>query len=77
MPADSVSMKLVEKDEGESSSPWPSMLCTQIMTVREPDHHGGKDHGGGSKRNPVLGVLLLVACIYPFRCVVRTSVHSE
>ena len=53
------------------------MLCTETETVRKPDHHGGKDHGGGSKRNPVLGVMLLVACIYPFRCVVRTSVHSE
>ena len=52
------------------------MLCTQTVTLREPDHHGGRDHGGGNKRNPVLGVMLLVACIYPFRCVVRTSVHS-
>ena len=56
----------------------PSMLCTETETVRKPGHHdGGEDHGGGSKRNPVLGVILLVACIYPFRCVVRTSVHSE
>jgi hypothetical protein len=53
------------------------MLCTETETVREPDHHGGKDRGGQSKRNPVLAVMLLVACKYPFRCVVRTSVHSE
>ena len=53
-----------------------SMLCTETVTVREPDYHGGKGHGGGDKRSPVIGVLLLVACIYPFRCVVRTSVHS-
>ena len=52
------------------------MLCTETVTVREPDYHGGKGHGGGDKRSPVIGVLLLVACIYPFRCVVRTSVHS-
>ena len=53
------------------------MNCTETETVREPDHHGGKDRGGQSKRNPVLAVMLLVACKYPFRCVVRTSVHSE
>ena len=57
--------------------PRLSMLCTETVTVREPDYHGGKGHGGGDKRSPVIGVLLLVACIYPFRCVVRTSVHSE
>ena len=54
-----------------------SMLYAELMTVREPDHHGGKDHGGREKRTPLFTVLLLVACIYPFRCVVRTSVHSE
>ena len=37
------------------------MLCTETETVREPDHHGGKDRGGQSKRNPVLAVMLLVA----------------
>ncbi len=43
------------------------MLCTETETVREPDHHGGKDHGGGNRRSPVIGVFLLVACLYPFR----------
>ena len=47
------------------------MICTETETVREPDHHGGKDRGGQSKRNPVLAVMLLVACKYPFRCVVK------
>ena len=43
------------------------MLLTETVTLREPGHHGGKDHGGGSKRNPVRAGLLLVVCIYPFR----------
>ena len=51
------------------------MSCTVTETVRKHDHHGGKDHGGGSNRNPAIAVLLLVALVYPFRCVF-TSVCS-
>ena len=47
------------------------MICTETETVRKPDHHGGKDHGGGVERSPVVSVMLLVALVYSSRCVVR------
>ena len=49
------------------------MLCTETVAVRAPDHHGGKDHGGGNRRIPIFALLLLVVSKYPFRCVVRAS----
>ena len=52
------------------------MICTETRTVRKQDHHGGKDHGGRDQRSPVFTGLLLVALLYPFRCVVRVSAHS-
>ena len=52
------------------------MICTETRTVRKQDRHGGKDHGGRDQRSPVFTGLLLVALLYPFRCVVRASAHS-
>ena len=53
--------------------------CTYVCeeTSREPDNHEGNHHGGGKHRTPVLaGLLLAVAVVYPFRCVLllETSV---
>ena len=46
------------------------MAYTETRTVRIQDHHGGsKDHGGKVERSPVFTGLLLVAMLYPFRCV--------
>ena len=52
---------------------YHGMLCTETMTVRVQDHHGGKDHGGGNKRSSIYALLLLIAYMCPFRCVVRAS----
>ena len=48
-----------------------------VLAVSLQDHHGGKDHGGGSKRNPIYAVLLLVACIYPFRPAIPNTEQFE
>ena len=60
-------------EQSELNSKWIKGIksecvrsCVPIMMV-----------AGGNRRSPVIGVFLLVACICPFRCVVRTSVHSE
>ena len=39
------------------------MLCTETVAVRAQDHHGGKDHGGGSRRIPVFALLILVVIV--------------
>ena len=58
-------------------SAMATMACSIMETAREPDHHEGKDHGGGLQRgpaSPAIAVMLVAALVCPlFRPVIPNA----